>query len=238
MPKDRVVPWKALEADPATQPQRVILLYGQSGVGKTRLAAQFPKTLLLACDPGELGGAISALDYKPLHVKIDDYASLIRMLPDIKSAVSSGEVETVVVDSISYLARTAMNNILDKVGREIAQQADWGLLQTRLRKLILALTDMPAHVGFTAVDLIRQDEVTGAVFGGPDLPGKLAKELPQACDVVARLTVKSSLNKEGKREAVYKYTVVGDSTYMAKDRTGLMELEGNSNFKAFEKLFI
>lgn len=230
-------PWETMDEEEETQ--RIILLYGPSGVGKTYLAAQFPSPLILSFDPGKLGGSLSAKKFKPKQMKVTSYSDLIESLPVIEESAGV-EFKTLICDSMSYLARIVMREMLMKIGKEIPRFEEWNLLAERMRKLALAFTDMDCHVVFTAVDALQKNETTGDIYGGPDLPGKLAKELPQYCDVVARLFVESQMKVvSGKaiRVPTYTYTVVGDSTYMAKDRTGLMATSGPSNFESFEVLF-
>jgi len=234
------VPWNVMEeGEESAETQRIILLYGPSGVGKTYLGAQFPKPLLLSFDPGRQGGALSARKFKPKQMKISDYNDLLSTLPILEEKAGIS-FKTLVCDSMSYLSRLVMRDILTKSGKEIPRFEEWNLLVERMRKLALAFTDLDCHVVFTAVDALQKNETTGDIYGGPDLPGKLAKELPQYCDVVARLSIESQMKVvSGKavRVPTYSYTVVGDSTYIAKDRTGLMATSGPSSFESFEVLF-
>jgi hypothetical protein len=237
-------PWVTLEEDKEEEFQRVMLFYGRSGVGKTKLAAQFwvndLPPLILGFDPGELGGSLSALEYKPLHMKVNNYEYLMDGLFPMLKEHAGKKFGCVVVDSASYMARMVMASILRKINKEIPRFEEWNLLAERMRKICVTFTELPCHVIFTAVDVIQKDEITGGLFGGPDLPGKLAKELPQHCDVIAKLEVNSELKMEGKkavRVGVYTYTVVGDATYVAKDRTGLLEATGPTEFESFKVLF-
>lgn len=240
-------PWEILTdeiEDDAEEPQRIILLYGKSGVGKTRLAAQFHVNglppLILGFDPGKRGGSTSGARYKPLFEKITSYDYLMDDIFPLLVRDAGKRFGVVVVDSASYMSRMVMSHILSKINKEIPRFDEWNLLAERMRKICASFTELPCHIVFTAVDIIQKDEITGGLYGGPDLPGKLAKELPQHCDVVARMEVDSELKIVGGkpvRKGVYTYTVVGDSTYMAKDRTDLLEPSGTSDFENFKVLF-
>lgn len=237
--KDTELPWEVMDEESDSETQRIILFYGPSGVGKTYLSAQFVEPLILSFDPGKKGGALSAQKFRPKQLKVESYEQLKGLLPVLEEHAGK-EFKTLVIDSASYLSRLVMNELLMKIGKEIPRFEEWNLLVERMRKLALAFTDMDCHVIFTAVDTIQKNELTGELYGGPDLPGKLSKELPQYCDVVARLIVGSEFRTVGgkaKRVPSYTYTVVGDSTYIAKDRTGLLETSGPSTFDSFAVLF-
>lgn len=218
------LPWAPLTIDPTAWSQRIFLVYGPSGSGKTRFAANFPTPLFLSCDPGKLGGALSAASFNIKHMKVDSYEQILSILPTLK-AQAGKEFQTVVVDSISYLSQIIMRSILKTSGRELPRFEEWNLSATRLRMLINHFCDVQAHIVFTAVDNMDKDEITGKVFGGPSLPGKLQKELPQACDATLRLFTSTGYGTDGKLKVKYMMRSVPDDIWFAKDRTGLIPPE-------------
>lgn len=223
------------EGDPQEHIYRPFLFYGDSGVGKTYLAAQFPLPLILACDPGPIGGTTSALKFMPKVIKIESYAQALNLIPQLKE--NAGEVfKTLVVDSISYFQRICMRQILSIVGREIPRFEEWNLQAERMRRFIENISELNCQVIFTATADIDKDEITGKIMRGPNLPGKLARELPQACDIVLRLYTVSTLGTGGKRLVKFRYSSVGDDIYYAKDCLNILEPDGNSNIEVFKKL--
>jgi len=217
--------------------QEIFLFYGESGVGKSLLTAQCPNVLVIGCDPGEKGGMPrTALPYNPKMIKIGSYQEFTNLLPVLKEHANTA-FSCLAIDSVSFLQKMVMDNILMMVGREIPRFDEWNLNAERMRKLLARICEIPTPIIFTALTGTIKDEVTGKITGGPDLPGKLAGELSRYCGVVARLFVKSSYNKDGKLIPSYRYTVVGDDTWYAKDRTGLVSPEGETSFKAFEAIF-
>ena len=226
-------PWKILQ--PTTEwVQRTVVIYGPSGTGKTYLAAQFPDPLLLSCDPGVLGGAMSAMKFGVKQLKVNTYQEVMNLIPTLK-ANAGVEFKTLVIDSVTYLGKLVMKNILTNASREIPRFEEWGLNYARTANLINVFSEMNCHIVFTAIDSKNKDEMTGKITGGPDLPGKLSGELPQAVDICARLFTTTGYDNQGKLTTTYKFRTVPDDTYFAKDRTQLLPKEGLSDFITFIK---
>lgn len=216
----------------------IFLIYGDSGTGKSLLTAQFPDVLVLGCDPGARGGMPrTALPYNPKMIKIESFQQLNNLIPDLKENAGKA-FRCLAVDSVSFLGRLCMGNILFTVGREIPRFDEWNLNAERMRKILEKLCEIPATIIFTALTGTVKDEVTGRITGGPDLPGKLAGELSRYCSVVMRLYMRTTYDKNGSPIPSYRYTVAGDDTWYAKDRTGLIaQKEGETSFKALEPIF-
>jgi hypothetical protein len=205
--------------------QKIFLFYGNSGSGKSYLSAQFPKPLILACDPGDLGGSLSTVKFHPKHLKVSNYYDLINLMPKLKDWAGK-EFKTLIIDSTTYLSRTVMDLVLKTVNREIPRFEEWNLMVTRMRTLINNFAEMNCDVIFTATEDMDKDKLTQKIYGGPNLPGQLATELPQACDVVLRLFAVSSYNSKMQREVHYKFQSVPDEIWFARDRTGTLPSEG------------
>lgn len=221
---ENTFPWTVLSPE-TNWVQRTILLYGPSGSGKTYLAAQFPDPLILGCDPGVLGGAMSAIKFGVKHLKVTNYQEMMNVLPTLK-ANAGVEFKTIIVDSITFFGKLCLKNILERVGREKPQFDEWGLNYARVANFINNICEMKCHVVFTAIDKLNKDEVTGKIMGEPMLPGQLAKELPQSVDVCARLFTVTGYDNSGKLKVTYKYRTVPDDLYFAKDRSQLLKAEG------------
>lgn len=217
--------------------EEVILIYGESGTGKSLLTAQFPDILVLGCDPGTKGGMPrTALPYNPKMIKINSFSELNSLLPTLKEEAGKS-FKCLGIDSISFLQKMVMKDILTFSNREIPRFDEWNLNSERMKNLLTRLCEIPATIVMTALPGSVKDEVTGKITGGPDLPGKLAGELARYCSLVVRLYMRTSYNKDGKPVPSYRYTVVGDDTWYAKDRTGLISPDGETNFEAFKALF-
>jgi hypothetical protein len=231
---DPVFPWRVLSKDDAWQ-QRTFLFYGPSGVGKTKLASQFPSPLFLSCDPGILGGAASAHEGVK-QMKVSNYEQLMSLIPTLQQYAGT-EFKTLVVDSVTYMGKLSMAHILKSVGREMPRFDEFNLNYQRVARLINNLSELNCHIIFTAIDKIDKNEVTGQMFGGPDLVGKLSKELPQAVDVVCRLFTTTGYDTSGKLKVSYKLKTVPDDIFIAKDRLSLLPAECASDFAPFKPFF-
>ncbi len=227
-------PWIILgEDDEITAP--TLLFYGASGVGKTRLVGQWPDVLILACDPGAYGGAISARKFRPKVKIIRSYQEIFDFSLTCQKYIGK-EIKALAIDSLSYLQRIIMADILTKSLREVPRVDEWGLCAQRMRKLIVKLSEYNCVTIFTCTEQIVKDEISGKLIGGPNLPGKLAQELPQACDIVLRLSATTSLSEEGVK-VVYKFQSTPDDIWYAKDRLNILPPMAEVDIKHFEPFF-
>lgn len=233
IPQTEILPWIELHEEDVFE-TTTFLFYGTTGSGKTYLSGQFPNPLILACDPGQYGGSMSAKKFNPKVIRITSYDQLLSLLPTLERYIKK-EIDTIVIDSVSYLQRIVMNNILIKTGRETPRFDEWNLLVERMRNLINKFADFKCFTVLTATEQIQKDEITGRLIGSPNLPGKLAQELPQACDVVCRLFVTSSLTPSGK-QIKYRFQSTPDDIWISRDRTGTLPPEGDTKIEMFQHL--
>lgn len=213
-----------------------VLLYGTSGSGKTYLAAQFPEPLFLACDPGPLGGLSSVRRFSPLYKRVQRYEDLLNALPVLRREAGRA-FQTVVVDSVTYLQRIVMQQILSRTGREIPRFEDWNLCVERLRHLIVSFGELNCNLVMTALELLSKDEFTGRLLGHPNVPGKLAQELPATVDIVLHLYTRTGYTAQGQRQVQYMFSSAPDEIWVAKDRTGLLPKEAPASWESISILF-
>ncbi len=201
--------------------QYVALFYGASGTQKTRTAAQWPDPLFLSCERGEHGGLIAAREFHPKQIRVESYPQLITLLPQLQRDGGT-KFKTIVLDSITYFQKLTMAQVLVSSGREIAQIADWGLSSERLRTIINTLSNIKAHFIIIATEQMVRDEISGKIMGLPNVPGKLAHELPAGVDLCLRFHTRGSLDNEGKSTTKFYIQSAGDDTWVAKDCSGLL----------------
>lgn len=189
------------------------LIYGNSGTGKTELVGtlgELGEVLIIDIDKG-----YKTLKYservKPfknrLHVvsfdqfKDLDTAYKLAKANDPKKWKQSIGLEMkfdwIVFDTWSELQWVMMqklrrdndldSSILDY--RKNIQIQHWGMM-TDLNKLAVeSLRDCDVNIIFTMQETMSKDEISGQIFGGPAIHGKLVQEMPAYFDIVVHTSV-------------------------------------------------
>lgn len=144
----------------AIQPKKPVLdldrltffIYGDAKVGKTTLAATFPKPLFIETDPG--GEQILALmqtDADYIAVKnLEGYSEALAYLTT-EEFVKSG-YKTVVIDTLTLGELMIQEDLLKKQAKQqeyFESQQGWGKLFTKMLRTIKWLTDMGIHIVVT-----------------------------------------------------------------------------------------
>lgn len=177
---------------------------------------------------------MSAIKFGCKHLKINSYQEILDVLPTLQ-ANAGIEFKTLIIDSLTYMGKLCLRAILKNAMREIPRFEEYNLNYARTSMLINNLSELKCHIVFTAIDKMDKDEMTGKIFGGPELVGKLGKELPQAVDIAARLFTSTGYDAQSKLVVNYKFRTVPDDVWFAKDRTQLLPKEGSADFDTFIK---
>ncbi len=179
-----------------------IVIYGKNRTGKTTLACQFPKPLLLvACDPNQTGGAKSVKgvnDVTYLRVAtVKDLGKLADELRDDKT------FRTHVLDTATSIQDMVLQDLLDLPA--IPEQLDWGTAtrdqyrarSERTRELLRLFLNLPVHTVVCAQekdhnppDRDKPEVLRGGhaeSFFAADLGGATVGWLHDACDYICRL---------------------------------------------------
>lgn len=157
-------------AIPATQLKELYIklcLYGRNRVGKTTLACQFPKPLLLiSFEPSETGGAISVSQMEGVHYirvaskpLIDPKTKKLEAVAGSKKALTlANELHaynpfaTVVVDTATSFQDIILQELMGL--SKIPEMLSWGLVSeeqyrdrsSKTREALRPFLDLPCHV--------------------------------------------------------------------------------------------
>src|SRR3990172_2763032 len=208
------------------------LIYGRSGVGKTRLAASAPDVLLI--DINDQGTTSVRRDHDPDVYAVEMWSEL----QDVFWYLSAGDhpYKSVALDGATAMQNLCMKFILgDEASRDASRDPDmptrqaWGKLGELMKTQIVNYRNLPMDVIFTALQRSRvsgdgaEDEEGMTI--GPACSPSVAGTLEAAVDIIGYLVTREVILKKketGKtRRVVRRKLMVGPSErFVTKDRTG------------------
>lgn len=220
-----------------------MLLYGQTGTGKTRTAGQLfeagYKPLFISAESGTK--SIAQYDIPMVDVSVSDKGETLKMekrfdrLGEIYQWVKDGkhDFRTIFVDSFTEINKTLIEAL--KAQPEYADPKNtlklYGENMVRMVKLARAFRDLPYNVVLVCLASTDKDEV-GKRFIQPDLVGKVSEHLPPLMDEVLYL---HTVEKDGK--TLTQIQTKSGNSVVAKDRSGqLLPIENYEMGEIFKKL--
>lgn len=204
-----------------------ILVYGDSGVGKTVLAGSadacpdLRPCLLLDFE----GGSESLVRIYPNvdQVRITSWKEMQAVYDDLLRGKHG--YSTVILDSLTEIQKFNMYDIMqqlvaDKNDRDedVPGMREWGRNLEQMRKFVRAFRDLPMNTIFTALKVDAKNDRTGMVTTKPSLSGKLADEVAAFLDIVVYYYVKQVVENGEKFDRRLLLTAKTE-TIIAKDRT-------------------
>ena len=163
-----------------------VLIYGDSGVGKTWTASTAPRPVYLLTEPNGLP-TIRASNPDAVVIQADEghggmetVRAFLRAAKDGTLARETGG-ETVVLDSLNELQRMIRDEIMGRKSGHadaVFTLQDWGVLTDKMRAMVRAFRDLPFHVvGITHADAQQEDSGPRhllPMFMGRSLPNEIA----------------------------------------------------------------
>lgn len=205
-----------------------LLVYGESGIGKTTLAGSadavpsMRKVLFI-----DIEGGTNSLVHSYPQVETVRVTSWKEM-QDVYNALFNGEGDyrTVVLDSLTEIQKFNMYHVMAKAAQErnnvdpdVPSQRDWGVSGEQIRRMVRGFRDLPMNTIFTALAKEDRDQKTGLTTIKPSLPGKLASEIAAFLDVVVYYYMRQ-VEVDGEAETKRLLLTQKTPTTVAKDRSG------------------
>ena len=208
-----------------------ILLYGESGVGKTILAGsasgvpEMSPVLVI-----DIEGGTESLKHTYPNVdvvRVQTWKDMQNVYNEL--AVGKSGYKTVILDSLTEIQKFNMYDIMDKAVKARANQdpdvpgmREWGINLEQCRKLVRAFRDLPMNAIFTALAKDDRNDRTGVITTRPSLSGKLAAEVAAFLDIVGYYYVKQVVDPADKEKVGLSRLLLTSTTeqYVAKDRSG------------------
>lgn len=175
-----------------------LMVYGESGAGKTCLAGTFPGPIHICDFDGKVNslasflrgsakaGEISYEPYTPVDTRGSSAANFNNAMSALKKQTPF-PFKTLVIDSMTTFSDEGMNYLMAQnpgVKRmatgvvQVPAQQDYGIARIWFKQMIQAILTFPCNIIFTAHINVEKDELTGAIVRSPMLAGKLKQELP------------------------------------------------------------
>lgn len=201
------------------------LIYGQPGVGKTRLAATITEpVLLISAEAGLL--SLSGFDIPVIDISTDDNGEVIakelRMAKLLKifnwlntDPEPRKKYKWIFVDSLTEVSQ----NLVENLNKVYPSKDDgynlWGDYAKQSSAMIKGFRDIPYYnIVFTALETEDKDD-NNRRFIRVDMQGKIGKRLPGFFDEVFYF----HMDTDGKRHLL---TATKDNV-VAKDRSGTLD---------------
>ena len=187
-----------------------LLVYGQSGAGKTTLIKTLPKPIVLSAE----GGLLSLQDADLPFIEISDMETLREAYTWLTQSDEAKGFESVALDSISEIAEVVLN--AEKKATKDPRQA-YGAMQEQMTDIIRSFRDLPGRHVYMSAKLEKTQDEMGRVLYAPSMPGnKTGQALPYFFDEVLALRVE----KDGEGVTQRALMCDSDGLWLAKDRSG------------------
>lgn len=205
------------------EPYFNMLVYGESGVGKTRLAGssdavpEMRRVLFIDVEGGSLTLKSCYPEVDVLRVK--SWSDMQNVYDELY--LNQHGFNTIVIDSLTEIQKMSMDKIMrrrveenEEADADVPGIREWNINLEQTRKFVRLFRDLPVNTIFTALVKLDKNMRTGATRRKPSLSGKVADEVAAFLDIVVYLYSKE-VGDENKRMLLTGQT----EDTVAKDRS-------------------
>jgi len=218
-----------------------MIIYGDSGVGKTYLAATADQSdfgrpaLLIDVEAGKKTVQHMDIDVVTIgEVADSSHVTGWTVLLSIVNSLLEGKLskyKTIILDSLTDAYQMALLDVVmsasllkpEEVDPDLPQLQHYLVAGNRIKRLVRDLRNLPRNTIFTALAAVVQDERTQKKSVGPFLTDRLSSQMPAYVDNVAYLYVTSADPEKpaGDNNPLKRILLTSPSgKYTAKDRGG------------------
>jgi hypothetical protein len=188
-------------------------LFGESGIGKTRLLSTAPNPLILSAE----SGLLSLRKEKVPYIDISTYKGLTEAYQWVLQSSEAKKYQTFGLDSLSEVAETVLGEELKKTNDP---RRAYGEMQQQMYRLIRNFRDINGkHIVMVAKQMMTHVGLTTCAC--PIMPSeKLQAQLPYFFDLVLHMYVGADPTNGKSYSAIHTQSSVN---WQAKDRSGMLD---------------
>lgn len=211
-----------------------MVVYGDSGVGKTVFGSTAPKPLYISAEAGLLSIADKDIDV----VEINEWPDLVAVFELLKKGGHG--YQSVVLDSLTELQKKHQDYLLAKTSQPRLSMQAWGDNISAVRKVCRLFRDLPLNVILIALaGEIASEDGSGTprkcfALNGKTLPG----EVMGFFDLVGFMFTQDQKDDSGATVTKRAIRFQPNETIPAKDRSGKLNTLEPPDFQAiYGKVF-
>lgn len=190
-----------------------VVLFGGSGVGKTKLAETAPEPIILSAEDGLLSLRKSKVPY----IDISNYKNLVEAYTWLTQSSEARRYQTYYLDSLSEVAEVVLSEELKKTNDP---RRAYGETQQQMYRLIRSVRDIPNKHKVMVAKEMMVDSGTQKCAVAIMPSEKLQAQLPYFFDLVLHMYVGMNPANGQSFRAIH---TSSSASWNAKDRSGNLD---------------